>query len=93
MQSCMYPRFKPQLLAQQRAQVSLTLRVRRGSLLSGCGRGTGEERRLARVKNALAAGLARSARSAESVASAAAAYARGERAPTTGPGSTEMDLN
>ncbi len=36
--------FKPQLLAPQRAQVSLTLRVRRGSLLSGCGRGTGEDR-------------------------------------------------
>jgi hypothetical protein len=36
--------FKPQLLAPQRAQVSLTLRVRRGSLLSGCGRGTGDER-------------------------------------------------
>jgi hypothetical protein len=34
------------LLVPQRAQVRLTLRVRRRSLLSGCGRGAGEELRL-----------------------------------------------
>ncbi len=75
--------FKPQLLAPQRAQVSLKLRVRRGSLLSGCGRGTGEERVPACAGEERLGCRARSARSAASVASAAPAYARGARAPTT----------
>jgi hypothetical protein len=77
--------FNAQLLAPQRAQVRLTLRVRRRSLLNGCGRGAGEERR----------GLTAAARSACSVASvaSAAAHVRPRLGSAAKQEQRQMDLN
>jgi hypothetical protein len=69
-------RLKAQLLAPQRAQLRLMLRVRRRSLLNGRGRGAGEERVQAWLPR-------RSARSVTSVASAAA-HARPRPGPLAG---------